>query len=100
MYLLRRGLDRTAFVATTVVFFTVVNYVKLVPYGWLGQLDGTNLRTSLVLAPLAPVGIWLGVWLHNRVTDRLFFHIAYTMLFLVGVKLVYDGLGGLLKGGA
>ena len=100
MYLLRRGLDRTAFVATTVVFFTVVNYVKLVPYGWLGQLDGTNLRTSLVLAPLAPLGIWLGVWLHNRVSDRLFFHIAYTMLFLVGVKLVYDGLGGLLDGGA
>jgi uncharacterized membrane protein YfcA len=31
MYLLRRGINRTQFVATTVVFFAVVNYVKLVP---------------------------------------------------------------------
>lgn len=100
MYLLRRNLDRTAFVATTVVFFTVVNYVKLIPYGWLGQLDATNLQTSLALAPIAPVGIALGVWLQKRVTDRLFFHIAYTMLFLVGIKLVYDGLAGLQLTGA
>ena len=54
MYLLRRGLDKTAFVATTAVFFTVVNYVKLVPYTWLGQFDSSNLKTSLVLMPLAP----------------------------------------------
>jgi hypothetical protein len=91
MYLLRRHLDKTAFVATTVVFFAVVNYVKLIPYAWLGQLDGSNLYTSSVLAPLAPVGVATGVWLHNRVSDRLFFQVAYTLLFVVGLKLVYDG---------
>jgi hypothetical protein len=91
MYLLRRQLDRTSFVGTTVVFFAVVNYVKLIPYTWLGQFDGSNLSTSLVLAPLAPVGVGMGVWLHNRVTDRFFFRVAYTLLFLVGIKLIYDG---------
>ena len=95
MYLLRRGLDRTQFVATTVVFFAVVNYVKLAPYAWLGQFDASNLKTSLVLAPLAPVGIGMGVWLHNRVTDRFFFQVAYAMLFVVGLKLIYDGITGL-----
>ncbi len=94
MYLLRRGLDRTAFVGTTVVLFTVLNYVKLIPYGWLGQFDTGNLITSLVLSPLAPLGIGMGVWLHRRVSDRIFFRIAYTMLFFVGVKLVWDGVGG------
>jgi len=92
MYLLRRNLDRTSFVATTVFLFLVINYVKLVPYAWLGQLEIANLTTSLVLAPLAPLGIYSGVWLHNHVTDRLFFQIAYALLFLVGVKLVFDGL--------
>lgn len=92
MYLLRRGINRTQFVATTVVFFAVVNYVKLAPYYWLGQFDTSNLRTSLALAPLAPVGIGMGVWLHNRVTDRIFFRIAYAMLFFVGLKLIYDGI--------
>ncbi len=95
MYLLRRGLNRTAFVATTAVFFTVANYVKLVPYTWLGQFDSSNLMTSLVLSPLAPVGIGMGVWLHNRVTDQVFFRIAYASLFIVGLKLMSDGISQL-----
>ncbi|MDJ0941290.1 MAG: sulfite exporter TauE/SafE family protein [Woeseiaceae bacterium] len=92
MYLLRRSLDRTEFVATTVFFFAVVNYVKLVPYAWLGQLSAGNLATSLVLAPLAPIGVLIGVYLHSRVSDRLFFGIVYVLLFLVGLRLIYDGL--------
>lgn len=95
MYLLRRPLDRTDFVATTVLFFTVVNYTKLVPYAWLGQLASGNLLTSLVLAPLAPIGVAAGVYLHRRVSDRLFFGIVYVLLAAVGVKLVWDGVAGL-----
>lgn len=94
MYLLRRPLDRTDFVGTTVLFFAILNGVKLVPYGWLGQLDATNLATSLVLAPLAPLGVAIGVYLHRRVSDRLFFGIVYVLLFLVGWRLIYDGLTG------
>ena len=92
MYLLRRGYDRTTFVGTTVLFFTVVNYVKLLPYGWLGQFELSNLSTSLVLAPLAPIGVATGVWLHRRISDRYFYRLAYGMLFIVGLKLIYDGL--------
>lgn len=95
MYLLRRPLDRTDFVATTVLFFAVVNYVKLIPYAWLGQFQATNLLTSLVLAPLAPIGILIGVYLHKRVSDRVFFGIVYVLLFAVGLKLIADGITGL-----
>ncbi|MDJ0709298.1 MAG: sulfite exporter TauE/SafE family protein [Woeseiaceae bacterium] len=94
MYMLRRNLDRTAYVATTVVFFTAVNYAKLIPYGWLGQLSADNLLASLVLAPLAPIGIATGIWLHRRVSDRFFFRFAYLLLFLVSLKLVSDGFSG------
>ena len=95
MYLLRRPLDRTDFAATTIVFFAVVNYVKLLPYGWLGQFDAQNLYTSAALVALAPIGVEFGAWLHHRVTDRFFFAFVYFMLFVVGAKLVYDGLTGL-----
>jgi uncharacterized membrane protein YfcA len=94
MYLLRRPLDRSAFVATSVLFFAVVNYVKLIPYAWLGQLAPANLATSAVLAPLAPIGVGIGVWLHRRVSDSLFFGVVYVLLFLVGCKLIYDGTSG------
>ena len=95
MYLLRRGLDRTLFVGTAVMFFTVVNYAKLIPYAWLGQFDTENLGTSALLAPLAPIGIGMGVWLHRRVSDRLFFLVVYLLLFVVGIKLMMDGVAGL-----
>ena len=94
MYLLRRPLGRTDFVATTVLLFAAINYVKLLPYGWLGQLTGGNLVTSLVLAPLAPIGVYTGVWLHRRVSDRFFFRLMYVLLFAVGCKLLYDGVTG------
>jgi uncharacterized membrane protein YfcA len=92
MYLLRRPLDRTEFVATTVLLFAVINYVKLVPYAWLGQLSTGNLLTSLVLLPLAPAGVLIGVWLHKRISDRLFFGVVYVLLFVIGVKLISDGV--------
>jgi len=96
MYLLRRPLDRTDFAATSIVFFAVVNYVKLVPYTWLGQFDTSNLATSAALVILAPIGVLTGAWLHSRVSDRFFFAFVYLLLFVVGLKLVYDGVGGFL----
>ena len=95
VYLLRRPIDKTQFMATAAVFFAVVNYVKLVPYAWLGQLSGDNLLQSAVLAPLAPVGVVAGVWLHRRASEEAFFRIAYLLLFLVGLKLIRDGVAGL-----
>jgi uncharacterized protein len=79
------------FVGTTVVFFALVNYVKLIPYGLLGQFDVTNLATSAVLAPLAPVGVLLGVALHHRISDVLLYRVVYVVLMLSGLKLLWDG---------
>jgi uncharacterized membrane protein YfcA len=95
VYLYPLKLDRAALAATTVVFFGVVNYVKLVPYFLLGQLSATNLLTSLLLLPLVPVGVRLGIWLQGWMSDRVFYRIIYVMLALSGSKLIYDGLKGL-----
>jgi uncharacterized membrane protein YfcA len=95
MYLLRRPLDRTDFAATAILFFAVVNYVKLIPYAWLGQFDTSNLATSAALVVLAPIGVLIGAWLHARVSDRFFFTLVYVLLFVVGLKLIYDGVAGL-----
>ena len=89
-YLLPQRMDRTTFQATGVAFFFVVNWSKVGPYAWLGQWNADNLLTSLVLLPLAPLGIWLGRRLHERATDLLFFRIVHASLFVIGVKLLYD----------
>ena len=95
IYLLPQKLDKTVYQATTVLFFTSVNYVKLIPYAALGQFNSTNLWISVVLLPLAAFGIWLGYKLHHRVPEKQFFQIAYVLLFITGCKLLVDGVQGL-----
>ena len=95
MYLLPLRLEKSILVGTTIVFFAVMNAVKLVPYAWLGLFDARNLATSLVLAPLAPVGIWMGVRLMRRLPEDLFYRICYAILLGVGGKLLWDGIAGL-----
>jgi uncharacterized membrane protein YfcA len=91
-YLLSQQLDKSLFQATTVAFFFVVNWLKLPAYAWLGQLDTTNLTTSLILAPLAPLGIWIGRVAHDRIDESAFYHVVYGSLIVIGAKLIYDGL--------
>ncbi|WP_241665565.1 sulfite exporter TauE/SafE family protein [Teichococcus oryzae] len=93
VYLYPLRMERAQLAATTVVFFGTVNYVKLLPYALLGQLSLSNLLTSLVLLPLAPVGVRLGVWMQRRISDRLFYRVIYVLLGATGLKLVADGLG-------
>lgn len=95
IYLLPQRLDKAVMVGTTVIFFAVINLVKVVPYAWLGLFDGRNLTTSLALSPLAPVGIWTGVALMRRLSEQLFYRICYGLLVVVGAKLVWDGVAGL-----
>lgn len=94
-YLLPQKMDKTLYVGTTVWFFTAVNYVKLIPYGLAGQLSLDNLGTALVLLPLAPIGIWLGVKGHKLIPELWFYRVAYVMLFITGGKLLWDGVRGL-----
>src|SRR5687768_10134983 len=77
IYLLPQRLDKAVLVGTTVIFFAVINAAKLVPYAWLGLFDTRNLSTSLVLSPLAPLGIFLGVWLLRRMSQALFHRVSY-----------------------
>ncbi len=95
VYLLPQKLDKAVLVGTTVIFFAVINAVKVVPYFWLGLFDSRNLLTSLVLAPLAPLGIVAGVWLMRRLSQDIFYRVAYAMLAIVGMKLLWDGARGL-----
>ena len=94
-FLLAQRLDRTTFQATSVFFFFVLNWSKVAPYAWLGQWSSDNLLTTLVLLPLAPVGVALGRRLHDEVNDVIFFRVVHGALFIIGIKLLYDASASL-----
>ena len=92
LFMLPQKLDRRLYAGTAVIFFAVVNFVKLIPYGFLGMLQPGNLWTSLILIPLAVVGVRFGVWANAKLSNELFYYIVYSAIFLVGVMLFWQVL--------
>lgn len=95
MYLMPKQLSPLLFAGTAGIFFAVVNAVKLVPYYFLGQFTAGNLVYSLVLVPLAPMGVKLGHYLVRRSSPSFYYSVVSFCLVLVGLKLLWDGVSGL-----
>jgi len=91
-YVIPLRLSPVRFASTLAFFFFFLNLSKWIPYYWLGLLDWRNMATSLVLLPLAPVGVWIGVRLARRIDPRLFYRLVYLGMFLTGAKLLWDAL--------
>ncbi len=92
IYLIGRGLGKTAYQATTVLTFWAINLAKAVPYALLGIFTARTLSADLVLAPAAVAGALIGVRAHRFVPERLFFGLAYALLTGAGLKLLWDAL--------
>lgn len=90
VYLLPRRLPRVEYAATAVLFFAVVNWIKVPAYLSAGQLTTGALLTALVLSPLVPLGVFVGLRLNRVLSEVLFYRIIYTATFLIGLKLIAD----------
>lgn len=94
-YFLSQRDPKTVLVASNIYVFFVINALKIGPYIQLGLFSPGNLKTSLWLLPLVPLGVWLGHRLHHRVSQKMFELIAYLLLTCAGGKLILDGVMGL-----
>ena len=91
-FLFPQRLEPRIFVGTHVVFFFVVNQLKIWPYLWLGQFSTQNLSTSVMLLPAVPIGVLIGWWIVKIIDPAVFYKICYILLFVAGTKLIYDGV--------
>ena len=90
-YVIPLRMSPLKFTATMAFFFFVINLSKWIPYALLGLIDLRNMATSLVLLPLAPVGVWIGVRLAKSISPQLFYRLLSVGMLLTGCKLVWDG---------
>jgi len=95
MYLMPKKLSPQLFAGTAAIFFAVVNFVKLLPYYVLGQFSADNLLYSLLLVPLAPVGIKVGHYLVKRSEAGVYYSVISFFLVVVGAKLLWEGLSAM-----
>ncbi len=91
IYVLPQRLPHEVFAATSVLFFAVINVVKVAPYAALGGFSEENLATAAALLPLAIVTTLGGVALVRRVSGDRFYSIIYALLVLAGLQLIWNG---------
>lgn len=92
VYLLSQRMDKTTYQATSVLVFWAINLLKFIPYFAVGIFTTDTFKADLMLVPAAIAGVLIGAWLHHKMSDRIFFALAYIFLVVTGVKLIFDAL--------
>ncbi len=96
-YLMPKKMDKSLQVGTMSFFFLVVNYVKLPQYIAGGQMSPQVLWSALILAPFIPLGVWLGLKVHDRLSQKAFQQACYALMLIMGAKLLIEAIPQLTK---
>lgn len=102
MFLIPQRLPKETFVATNVLIFTFVNWLKM-PFFCIDQsqihlpvfaphalITRDTLITSAIFFPLVPLGVWLGVWMNQRISEKNFMRVVFAFLFVTGLELIFQ----------
>ncbi|MFT6169170.1 MAG: putative membrane protein YfcA [Celeribacter sp.] len=92
VYLLSQKLDKTTYQATSVIVFSAINLLKFIPYFMMGIFSKETFHADVMLIPAAIVGVFIGVYLHKEMSEKLFFGLTYVFLVATGAKLIFDSL--------
>ncbi|MBW7922733.1 MAG: sulfite exporter TauE/SafE family protein [Rubellimicrobium sp.] len=95
VYTMPLGQDPRTYTGTNVLFFAVVNLLKVIPYFLLGQFGAANLAASAALMPVAVVFTFVGAWIIRRMSAGVFYPVTYVLVGTVGAKLLWDALPAL-----
>jgi hypothetical protein len=87
IYLLMQNLTPAIFAATSILFFAVTNWIKLPYYYQAGLLDLGKLLPLIWLAPLMPLGVWIGRRWAERINPVVFDRIIVVFLTITGIFL-------------
>jgi uncharacterized protein len=102
LFLIPQRMPKEIFVATNVFIFTWINWIKL-PFFAIDRstvhlplftrhalITPETLWTSAKFFPLVPIGVWLGVWMNRKFSEKSFVNFVYAALFLTGLQLIFQ----------
>jgi uncharacterized membrane protein YfcA len=79
------------FVAGLVFSMALINLFKLIPYFYLEIVSFKSLIEYLVFSPVAVIGVILGHWMNNKLSDKSFFAIINFFIVVASIRLIYLG---------
>ena len=92
LYLLPLRMKKEIYVGTRIFFFTFVNLIKLPLYINLSMMNLETFKQSLILFPVALIGILIGYQLLRIIEENFFYNILYALIFITISKLIFDFL--------
>ena len=92
LYLLPLRMKKEIYVGTRIIFFTCLNLFKLPLYINLSMTNFETFKQSLILFPVALLGILIGYKILTIIEEKLFYNILYSLIFITSTKLLYDYL--------
>ncbi len=99
VFLIPQRMPKEIFVGTTVLVFTCINWIKVPFFFGYGIITPETLLASVTYFPLVPLGVWLGVWLNRKFSERVFVQVVYVLTLLTGLQLIFNfNLVRLLRG--
>ncbi|MDE2435363.1 MAG: sulfite exporter TauE/SafE family protein [Sphingomonadales bacterium] len=93
MWVTPRRLPHEVFVGTSSITFAAINWMKVPSFILLGSFDRELLAAAALLVPLAVVSTLGAVWIIRRLDPTRFYALIYWLMVLLGVRLVWSGLG-------
>ena len=88
IYLLMQNVTPAVFIATSALFFFILNWIKVPYYYYAGLFDPDQLRRIVWLLWLVPLGVWFGRWLAFRFKRETFENIIVGLLLINGILLI------------
>ncbi len=90
VFLIPQQMPKEIYMSTTVLMFTCINWIKLPFFIGKGIITRETLLTGLCFLPLVPVGVWLGVWLNRKFSEKLFLRLVYGITLVTGLQLIFN----------
>lgn len=90
VYLVPLRLEKAKYIGTRIIYFFFLNIFKLTFYIPLNMINLENLKYTLILVPWIPVGIYIGIWLQEKCSEKLFYNIIYSLIFISSINLIIN----------
>ena len=90
IYLLMQDLTPRIFVATSALFFFILNWIKVPFYVYAQLFDPQRiLNIAWIVIPIVPIGVWVGKRVAIRVDKKTFERLILVLLLISGISLIF-----------
>jgi hypothetical protein len=88
IYFMAQGIAKRQWLAQAAVFFAFMNLVKIIPYSFTGLWSADVIVFSLLMLPIAWLGVLVGHKLQNHLSEHSFSRVCRYLLAVSGLGLI------------